>query len=126
MYGAQLEAYRTVQKTTMSGREIEASVLTKAALMLKACQNAWDTPDLDGRLEEALRFNQRIWSIFQGEVSREDNPMPKGLCSDILSLSVFIDKRTFEVLADPRPEKLNALININLNLSAGLRAKADN
>lgn len=125
MHAMQLNAYRTIQKTTMSGREIEAAVLTKAALMLKACQNEWDAPGLDKRLDEALRFNQKIWSIFQGELAKEDNPLPKQLRADILSLSVFIDKRIFAVITNPAPEKLNALININLNLSAGLRSKAE-
>jgi len=121
MYSAQLEAYRTTQKSTMSGREIEASVLTKAALMLKACQDNWDDGDRQERLEEALRYNQHLWSIFQGELARPDNPLPKKLREDILSLSAFIDRRTFEILAHPLPEKLTALININLNLAAGLR-----
>jgi flagellar protein FlaF len=106
----------------MSGQEIEASVLTKAALKLTEIQNNWDAPDRDAKLDEALRYNQRIWSIFQGELVKEDNPMPKQLKQDILSLSLFIDRRIFEVMASPAPEKLNIIININLNLAAGLRA----
>jgi flagellar protein FlaF len=43
------------------------------------------------------------------------------LKQDLLSLSVFIDKRIFEVMAYPNPEKLTAIININLNIAAGLR-----
>lgn len=121
MYATQLEAYRTVQKTTMSGREIEASVLTKAALMLQYCQNNWDTEDRDLKLEEALKFTQMIWSIFQGELSKPDNPLPKKLREDILSLSLFIDKRVFDIMSFPAPEKLTVIININLNLAAGLR-----
>ena len=73
----QLAAYRTVQKITLSGREIEALVLTTAAQKLAEVQNDWDAPDRDERLDEALRHNQRIWSIFQGELMKEDNPLPK-------------------------------------------------
>ena len=121
MYANQLEAYRTVQKTTMSGREIEASVLTQAALKLQCCQNNWGAEGHDDKLDEAIRYNQRIWSIFQGELARDDNPLPKKLRADILSLSIFIDKRIFDILTYPAPEKLTAIININLNLAAGLR-----
>lgn len=121
MYTAQLEAYRNVQKTTMSGREIEAAVLTKAALMFKECMDRWNEPDITARLDEAIKFNQLVWSVFQGELARPDNPLPKKLREDILSLSLFIDKRMFDVMAYPAPEKLNVLININLNLAAGLR-----
>jgi flagellar protein FlaF len=121
MYANQLATYKSVQKATMSDREIEASVLTKAALKLKSCQDNWDADDRFASLDEALKFNQLMWSIFQGELSKPDNPLPKKLREDILSLSAFIDKRTFDIMAYPLPEKLTIIININLNLAAGLR-----
>ena len=104
----------------MSGRELEASVLTKGALALKKCKDNWDDKDRDAKLDEALKYNQRIWTIFQAELLNPENPLPKQIRQDILSLSAFIDKRIFEVMAFPTPEKLNAIININLNLAAGL------
>jgi flagellar protein FlaF len=120
----QLAAYKTVQKITSSGREIEALVLTRAAQILAEVQNNWDAPDRDELLDEALRYNQRIWSIFQGELLKEDNPLPRQLRADILSLSAFIDRRIFEVMASPDPGKLNVIVNINLNIAAGLRGQA--
>lgn len=122
MSAAQLEAYRTAQKSVMSGREIEAMALTKAALQLKKCRNDWDQDDRNGKRLESLQTNQRIWSILQGELSRDDNPLPKQIRQDLLSLSLFVDKRTFDVMAYPSPEKLDILININLNIAAGLRS----
>jgi flagellar protein FlaF len=116
-----LKAYESVSNATRSGREIEAAVLTKAAVKLKECQDDWDAPDRDNRLEEALKYNQRIWSIFQSELSREDHELPKKLRLDILRLAAFIDRRIFETMAFPEPDKLNIVININNNLAAGLR-----
>jgi flagellar protein FlaF len=116
-----LRAYDSVSKATQSGREIEAAVLTKAALKLKKCQDDWDAPDRGNRLEEALKYNQRIWSIFQSELSREDHQLPKKLRLDILRLAAFIDRRIFETMAFPAPDKLNIVIDINNNLAAGLR-----
>ena len=121
MYANQLEAYRTVQKTTMSGREIEASVLTQAALKLQICQNNWGTAGNDKQLNEAIQYNQRIWSIFQSELAKEENPLPKKLREDILSLSLFISKSLIFAMSYPSPEKLTSVININLSLAAGLR-----
>ena len=120
MYANQLKTYETVSKTTMSGREVEAAVLIKAALKLKDCQENWEAEDRSTKLDHALKFNQRIWSIFQAELVRPDNPLPKKLRQDILSLSAFIDKRIFETMDYPAPEKLTVIININLNLAAGL------
>lgn len=121
MYNQALNAYKQVDKNTISGRETEARVLTEAALKLKKCQENWDNPDLDTKLDQALRYNQKIWSLFQGELEQEDNPLPGKLKIDILRLAAFIDKRIFEVMAFPSPEKLNIIININQNLAAGLR-----
>ncbi|MBT8366731.1 MAG: flagellar biosynthesis regulator FlaF [Deltaproteobacteria bacterium] len=116
-----LRAYESVSKATLSGREIEAAILTKAALKLKECQDNWDAPDRDDRLKEALNYNQRIWSIFQSELSREDHELPRRLRFDILRLAAFIDRRIFETMAFPVTEKLNIVIDINNNLAAGLR-----
>ena len=121
MYNQALNAYKQVDKSTISGRDTEARVLTEAALKLKKCQESWDSPDLDMKLDQALRYNQKIWSLFQGELEREDNPIPGKLKIDILRLAAFIDNRIFEVMAFPAPEKLNIIININQNLAAGLR-----
>jgi len=116
-----LQAYEHVSKATRSGREVEAAVLTKAAVKLKECQDNWDAPDREHKLYEALKYNQRIWSIFQSELSREDHEIPKKLRFDILRLAAYIDRRIFETMAFPAPEKLDIVININNNLAAGLR-----
>ncbi len=42
MLAMQLAAYKKVQMSDMSGREIEASVLTKAANLLEECQCRWE------------------------------------------------------------------------------------
>lgn len=125
MYAPQLDAYRIVQNSNASGREIEAAALTRCALLLSDCQKNWEAPDREEMLAEALRINQKVWSIFQGELTSKDNPLPKTLKENILSLSLFIDKRILEVMAYPAPEKLKILIDINLNLAAGLRSKPE-
>ena len=120
MYSSPLQAYETVNKTTMSGREIEATVLNQAALKLKECQDNWDTDDCDERLNAALEFNQQIWSILQGELVKADNPLPQQIRQNLLALSAYVDKRIFEIMAFPSPEKLNIVIDINRNIAAGL------
>lgn len=119
-----LEAYQEVEKSSLSGRELEASVLTKAAQMLLQVQQNWSAPDRDQQLEEALLFNQRLWSLFQAEVSNPDNPLPEEIKTNILVLSGLVDKRIFDVIAYPDPAKLDLIININRNIAAGLRGDA--
>lgn len=119
-----IDTYSTMQKDNLSGRELEASVLTRAGLMLKTVQENWGAADRDIKLLEAVKFNQKVWSFFQAELSDPENPLPKKLREDILSLSVFIDKRLFDALAFPEKDKLNIVIDINFNIAAGLRTKA--
>lgn len=123
MYASQLDTYRQAQQATLSGREIEAAVLTKAALLLKDCQDHWDAADRTDKLGEAVRYSQKIWSIFQADLAKADHPLPRKLREDILSLSVFLDRRMIDVLAYPEPCKLDVIIKANLNLAAGLRGR---
>jgi len=120
MFTSPHQAYDQGTKTATSNRELEAAALFKCARLLEGCQTAWDRPDRAERLDEALRKNQRLWTLFQAELSRTDHEMPAPLRVNLLRLSGFVDRRTFEVMANPSPEKLQALIDINRNIAAGL------
>ncbi len=119
-----LDAYRSVEKATLSQRDLEATVLTKAALQLQSLRDNWTREDHDAQLEDALTYNQRVWSFFQAELSVEGNLLPDEIKRNLLALSFFVDRRSFDVLAYPAPEKLDILININYNVAAGLRGDA--
>lgn len=120
-----LNAYTSIQKEHLSGRELEASVLSRAGIMLKQVQDNWNAPDRERKLLEAVKFNQKVWSFFQAELSDPENPLPKKLREDILNLSIFIDKQLFDVLAYPEPDKITIVIDINFNIAAGLRSKPE-
>ena len=47
--------------------------------------------------------------------------MPAKLREQLLSISLFVDRRSFDVLADPSPEKIKSIVDINLAIAAGLR-----
>lgn len=123
MHDNALNAYKSVEKATVSGRETESRVLTEGASKLRICQKRWDASTRAEMLDEALKYNQRIWTIFQTELERKENPLPDHIKLDLLRLSSFIDKRIFEVMASPSPEKLNIIIKINENIAAGLRGQ---
>ncbi len=124
MYATQMQAYRKAPMEGMSEREIDAYALTQSALKIRDCQQTWDKPDRIDRLFEALRINSLLWSIFQAQISADENPLPRQLREDLLTLSFFVDKRTREVMCFPEPAKLTTLININLNIAAGLKGAA--
>ena len=123
-YKMGINSYQGIQQETMTGRETEARVLSKASLKLKECQENWDSETRGTDLEEAFEYNHKIWSVFQSELTKPDHPMEKELRQNILNLSVFIEGRIYDTRAYPEPEKLTAIININNGLAAGLRTSA--
>ena len=120
MYGSSGHAYENAGKATDSSRELESAALFKAARMLEACERGWDAPDLAARLDEALRFNLRLWTFFQSELAQPEHEMPAEVRANLLRLSAFVDRRTFQLMARPERAMLSALIDINRNLASGL------
>jgi flagellar protein FlaF len=125
VYRNPLQAYEEADKSGMSGRDIEAYALTKAAMALRECQKCWATPERDQMLEQALKLNQRVWSIFQAELTRADNPMPFPIKQNILKLGSYIDKQALKIIAEPEQEEIDIIIAINENLAAGLRQNGE-
>jgi flagellar protein FlaF len=118
------EVYKKAEKESLTGKDLEVFVLVKGARLLRECQKDWDTLSKKQqmlRLGEACKYNQKIWAIFQTEASREDNPLSSVLKRNILLLGGFVDKKLIDLLAYPSPEKLTQIIDINLNIAAGLR-----
>lgn len=105
-----------------AGRELEAAVLNKAATLLEDVVGHWENDKDHELLDNALKYNQTLWSVFQAELLDDASPLPSDLRENILSLSTFVDRRTFEVLAYPAPDKLDILIKINRSLAEGLMA----
>ena len=109
-----------VNTSELAGRELEAAVLNKAASLLEEVVGHWHDDADHALLDNALKYNQTLWSVFQAELLNEDNPLPVSLRENILTLSSFVDGRTFEVMAYPEPDKLGILIKINRSLADGL------
>lgn len=117
------KAYSKVAKETASPRELEASLLLKAAAKLQHVQKCWTDPKPAG-LDEALLYNRRLWTVFIDAVIRDDNKLPKQVCENLTALGMRVMGDTFTMMTKPAPEQLTPLININRRIAAGLRAKA--
>ena len=115
-------AYGKVAKEISSPRELEASLLLKAAARLQAVRDAWDQKG--GELSDALPYNRKLWSIFLTSVTRPENPLPDLIRQNVANLGLFVMNQTISLTAEPRPEKLVSLININRELAAGLLGRA--
>jgi flagellar biosynthesis activator protein FlaF len=68
----------------------------------------------------ALRKNWRLWTIFQASLLDPECTVPNEIRRNLLGLASFIDRQTALLLATPDPVKVDALVNINRQISEGL------
>ena len=115
-------AYNETAKVTKAPRQLEASLLLKAASQLQYVHDSW-SGDMDA-LHSVLHYNRRLWTVFVGAMAEEDSPLPQEIKNNVASLGVFIFKHSLALEDDPAPEKLLPLININKEVAAGLHAAA--
>jgi len=97
----------------------DANALTQAALALS---RAMESQDHDA-LSAALDVNLELWIGIRTMVSRADNPLPKQVRDNLLQLSQFVTKATFNVRengVEAARDDLDAMINSNLQISEGL------
>lgn len=123
-YASAAGAYdQHAQKHTPNQRELEARVLLKANRAFKEAQQKWDSLSRED-LDEVLKYNRQIWMMFVDNAVEDDSPdRPTELRNNIASLGVFIFNHTLDILADPKPEKLDILIEVNAEIAAGLMTK---
>lgn len=119
-YNAYAAAARSAQ-TTASPRELEASLLIKAATRLQSVADDWTgrAAELDG----ALTYNRKLWTLLVSAVIKEDNPLPVEIKRGVLGLANFVFNHTFKITAAPAPEHLGVLVSINRDMAAGLRGR---
>jgi flagellar biosynthesis activator protein FlaF len=117
------QAYARTAQQTLQGRDLEANVLLKSAARLQGIRDNWDMRK--GELEAALLANRKIWTIFVSAMSAEDCQLPNQIRSNIINLGMFVFNRTIQMAVDPKPAQLTILIDLNRNIAAGLRGRAE-
>ena len=116
------KVYQTVATRTSSQRDLEAELLLRAASRLQSVHKEWESEK--NTLSDALLYNRKLWTIFLTSVTSADNSLPQEMRQNLANLGLFVMNQTMRLLADPKPERLTVLININRELAAGLRAAA--
>lgn len=102
-------------------RSTEAWALGEASRRLALAAKMTDKGEA---LREALRLNQRLWSIFQAALSEPDCPLPKDVRDNVLALSVMVDRHSVARLADLDGSKIGPILDINRAIAEGLSAKS--
>ena len=121
-----LGAYTSNQRQNEDSRETDKRALLSCASRLKA---ALDGGGQDMKeYGEAIKHNQRLWTVFQVALCDPENPLPRELKITLLNLSRYIDRVSFRAVTEFAPQLLNSLIDINRIIAAGLtpKPKAEN
>ncbi len=116
------QIYGSVGRQISSPRELEANLLLDAASRLQTVKDTWNGKAEN--LDTALHYNRRLWTFFLSSVTNNENPLSAEVRQNVANLGLFVCKHTMNILADPRPESLGSLININRELAAGLLGRA--
>lgn len=114
--------YSNNQKAALKPRDLEAHLLMKGSRLLQEAKDKWDWQDWT-KLEEALKFNQTVWGVLTNSAANPENPLPQEIRQNVANIGIFILGRIFEVRQDPKPQSLDAIINLNRTLAAGLRGE---
>ncbi len=114
--------YRQTQMDSApSGRGVEISVLEMASGKMRAVLGAEGAVRWSRGLDESLKFNQKIWDVLIADWSNPECSLEDGLRGNLLSLGIFVKKRTFAMLAQPTREGIAVLVEVNDNIASGLR-----
>ena len=116
------KAYAAVAKETASPRELESTLLLKAAYKLQTVYDNWS--DERRGLGDAVLYNRRLWTVFLDSVSDTASQLPVPVRQNLANLGIFVMTETLALMTNPQPQHLLSLININREIAAGLRGKA--
>ena len=116
-----LGSYTSHQQVQTSDREIDAQALLRCAGYLKMAVD--DGAGDFKAYGDAIRINQRLWTLFQVALCDPDNSLPKELKTLLLNLSRYVDRVSFRAVTAYAPQFLNSLIDINRMIATGLNKK---
>ncbi len=115
--------YRQTQMNSApGGRQIEVSIMEMAASKLRGQLSEDGELKWSRELDDALKFNQKMWDIFSADWMSEESKLPQELRQNLLSIGIFVKKKTFTTMASPDRASLELLIQLNENILEGLKA----
>ena len=111
-----LQAYQRAAAQAEGPKQTEYRLfgLVTRALMDAAAK---DVSDASGRMR-ALHWNRRLWTTLAADCANPDNRLPMQLRANIISLSIWVDKHTSDVMQ--KQAAIQPLIDVNRIIMQGL------
>ena len=113
-------AYAKTAHSALTPREAESALLLKAAQRMHGASQGLASGQV-GTLNEALSYNQRVWTLLSSEATADENPLPPEVKQGVGRLGVFVLRSCVDAMIAPTPEKIATLVSINNHIAAGLQ-----
>ena len=115
-----IQAYQTAAKKTEGPRQTEYRAFAQAT---RGLIDASSLPATEiGRRAEALSANRRLWSLLAADCAADGNQLSQPLRAQIISLSLFVDRHSSQVMR--QGASFDVLIEINRTIMQGLSPTA--
>jgi flagellar biosynthesis activator protein FlaF len=110
-----IDAYRRVRSIAESPRGQEYRLMSEiTGEMISARDSGLSGP----ALLSALHRNREAWTIFSATCAAPGNKLPDGLRASIVSLALWVDRFTTEVVTGR--DTIDELISVNRSIIDGL------
>src|SRR5215469_10396874 len=114
-----LQAYQRAAEQAEGPKQTEYRLF---GLVTRALMDAdqKDLSDHRGRMK-ALHWNRRLWTTLAADCANPDNTLPVPLKANIISLSIWVDKHTSQVMQ--KQAAIQPLIDVNRIIMQGLSSQ---
>ena len=112
-----LAAYQSVRRLSEAPRDIEHRLMGQ---ITGEMISARDARKERAELAEPLHRNREMWNLFSADCAAPGNELPDQLRASIISLALWIDRFSSEVIAGR--ESVDDLIEVNRSVMEGLAA----
>lgn len=110
-----LNAYKRARALTERPRAAEYRLMTEITQEMIGARRIGMR---GGALVPALHRNREVWSAFSAVCGAAGNELPAPLRASMISLSLWVDRYTSEVVAGREP--IDDLIDVNVSVIEGL------
>lgn len=110
-----LAAYQRVAHVAETTRRTEQRLFAE---ITAALSSAWDAGQRGAALMPALHRNRELWTTLSADCGAAGNGLPDALRASIISLALWVDRFTSEVVAGR--ETVAPLLDVNRAMMEGL------
>ena len=114
-----LASYHRVRSSTETPRHTEYRLIGEITAEM---MEAWDSGARGAALMPALHRNREMWSVFGMVCGTAGNALPPELRGQIISLGLWVDRFTSDVVAGREP--IESLLAVNRTMLEGLAPQA--